>query len=234
MHRSRHTALAIAALAAGSIALSACSNEDPDLANGKTLFVERCGACHVLERAGTKGTQGPSLDSAFATPRTDGMNDRTIEGVTLRQIKEPLRGSIMPEDLVKDQDARDVAAYVGFAAGKAGKDIGKLAEAGAPKASSKPIAAKAGVLEIAATGGTAFAATAATAEAGEITFKMPNKTPLPHNIAVKNPELDEKGPVVNQGGTSEFSVNLKAGKYTYYCSVPGHEDAGMKGTLTVK
>jgi plastocyanin len=234
LHRSRHTALAIAALAAGSIALSACGREDPDLANGKALFVERCGACHVLERAGTKGTQGPSLDSAFATPRTDGMNDRTIEGVTKRQIQNPLRGSIMPEDLVEGQDLNDVAAYVGFAAGKAGKDTGALAEAGQPKTSNKPIAAENGTLTIAATGGTAFESTAATAEAGEITFEMPNETPLPHDIAVRNGGEKGKGEVVNQGQTSTFKVSLEPGEYTFYCSVPGHEDAGMKGTLTVK
>lgn len=213
---------------------AACGRQDPDLANGKAQFVEKCGACHVLERAGTKGTQGPSLDSAFATARTDGMNDRTIEGVTMRQIQEPLRGSAMPADLVTGDDLRDVAAYVGFAAGKAGKDVGALAEAGQPKTSGKPIAAKGGTLTIAATGGTAFESTAATAEAGEITFEMPNRTPLPHNIAVKNPELDEKGPVVNQGQTSKFTVTLESGKYTFYCSVPGHEAGGMKGTLTVK
>ena len=36
------------------------------------------------------------------------------------------------------------------------------------------------------------------------------------------------------GGASEVEATLKAGSYTYYCSVPGHEAAGMKGTLTVK
>ena len=36
------------------------------------------------------------------------------------------------------------------------------------------------------------------------------------------------------GGTKSFSATLKAGTYTYYCSVPGHRQAGMQGTLTVK
>ena len=39
---------------------------------------------------------------------------------------------------------------------------------------------------------------------------------------------------MQDGGTSTIDIaNLKAGTYTFYCSVPGHEAAGMKGTLTV-
>jgi uncharacterized cupredoxin-like copper-binding protein len=33
---------------------------------------------------------------------------------------------------------------------------------------------------------------------------------------------------------STFTADLKAGTYIFYCQVPGHEQAGMKGTLTVK
>ena len=39
---------------------------------------------------------------------------------------------------------------------------------------------------------------------------------------------------ISDGGTSTVTENLKPGTYTFYCSVDGHEAAGMKGTLTVK
>ncbi len=39
---------------------------------------------------------------------------------------------------------------------------------------------------------------------------------------------------MGQGGTSEFTADVKTGKYVYLCTVPGHEDGGMKGELTVK
>ena len=233
MHRFSNTALAAAALVAGALALSACGRDDADLVNGKTQFVNKCGACHALARAGTKGTQGPSLDSAFVTGRRDGMTSKTVEGIVKHQIGNPRRGSIMPADLVTGDAAQDVAAYVGTAAGVPGKDEGALADAGKPKTSNKPVLAKGGTLTIDAIDGTAFASTQAAAKAGQVKVDMPNKSSLGHNIELKGVP-GAKGKVVPQGGTSTFTVSLKPGKYTYFCSVPGHEAAGMKGTLTVK
>ena len=72
-----------------------------------------------------------------------------------------------------------------------------------------------------------------TAPAGEITLVMENPSSVEHNIAVKGDDVDEKGPVVGEDETSEVTATLEAGEYTFYCSVPGHEAAGMTGTLTV-
>jgi plastocyanin len=72
-----------------------------------------------------------------------------------------------------------------------------------------------------------------TAPAGEITLVMENAASVEHNIAVKGDGIDEKGPVVGEGGTSELTVTLQPGEYEFYCSVPGHEAAGMEGMLTV-
>jgi plastocyanin len=71
------------------------------------------------------------------------------------------------------------------------------------------------------------------APAGEITLVMENPSSLEHNIAVKGDGIDEKGPVVGEGETSEVTVTLEPGEYEFYCSVPGHEAGGMEGTLTV-
>jgi uncharacterized cupredoxin-like copper-binding protein len=234
LHRPGHTSAAIALLATGALALSACGRDNADLVQGKTLFVNKCGACHTLARAGTKGTQGPNLDDAFVQDRIDGMNSKTIRGVARHQIGYPRRGSIMPANLVKGQKADDVAAYVGYAAGKPGKDQGALAAAGQVQTSKTPAAEKNGKITIAAVDGTAYDFKAANAKAGSVTFVMPNKSSIGHNIALKGPGVNAAGKIVSQGGTSTFTVNLKPGKYTFYCQVPGHEQAGMKGTLTVK
>jgi plastocyanin len=231
LYRSRNTVLAAAALALASLALSACGRDSADLVNGKTLFASRCGSCHTMARAGSQGTQGPNLDHAFAVARLDGMNSKTVRGIVQHQIGYPRRSSVMPAKLVKGKDAEDVAAYVGYAAGQPGKDP---FQAKAPSGGGKPVAAKGGKVTDPAVDGTAFQYTAMTAPAGKLTLVMPNKSPLVHDISVKGNGIDQKGKEVPQGGTSTVTVALKPGKYTFYCSVPGHEQAGMKGTLTVK
>jgi len=56
---------------------------------------------------------------------------------------------------------------------------------------------------------------------------------LPHAIAIEGNGVDKDGETVQPGGSSTVTVRLKPGRYTFYCPVDGHEDAGMKGTLTV-
>jgi len=107
-------------------------------------------------------------------------------------------------------------------------------EAPATEAPATDAPAEATTLEIpAAVAGLAFEVTEATAPAGEITLSMPNPSPLPHNIAVDEPEK-AVGEIVNTDGVSEITVTFPAGAYEYYCSVPGHREAGMVGTLTVE
>lgn len=229
----------LAAVAAAVLAVSGCgASEEPDLVNGKELFAGKgtCGSCHTLARAGSKGNRGPSLDESFGPARDDGLGESTIAGVVEQQISEVRRGSIMPEDLVTGQDARDVAAYVAAVAGQPGEDTGALALAGRPQISDKPVVAENGRAEIAAdpTGALAFVARFAESEAGEVTLRMPNPSPIEHNIAIKGAGLDEKGPVVGPNGTSEVAAPVKPGKYVFYCSVPGHEEGGMRGELTVE
>jgi plastocyanin len=74
-----------------------------------------------------------------------------------------------------------------------------------------------------------------TAKAGTVTIKFTNSSPLGHNLTIQQ---GTSGPVVGStptfsGGTKTLTVKLKAGKYTYFCSVPGHRQGGMQGTLTV-
>jgi mono/diheme cytochrome c family protein len=237
------------AIAAGAVTLlSACTNtasSNPDLVAGKKLFAQKCGSCHVLNRAGTKGTVGPNLDQAFQQPLKDGLRRSGIRGVIHDQIlyppsfsldeggKRPDGSQAMPPKLVTGEDADNVAAYVASVVAKPGKDTGLLATA-VPQAGGGPTAeAKSGTLSIAAdpSGQLSFATNKASAPPGRLTVEMPNKSGTPHDIVIDG---KGKGQVVQNGGVSKFSANFAAGTYTYYCSVPGHRQAGMEGKLTVK
>lgn len=79
-----------------------------------------------------------------------------------------------------------------------------------------------------------FDTTSLTAKAGKVTITETNPSPVPHGIAFDGNGVDKAGPIGGTGSTSTVSATLKPGTYTFYCPVPGHKAAGMKGTLTVK
>jgi plastocyanin len=250
MPRMRRELAVIVGVVSASCVLAGCqlNGSNANVVNGKQLFVQECGACHTLERAGTTGTSGPNLDAAFAQSRADGLGESTFEGVVYTQILYPNRNPQldpqdrtkttpqMPADLVTGQDARDVAAYVAFAAAKEGEDAGRLKAIGAARAEGTAEAEN-GVLDIpVAETGLAYRYADATAPAGSIRFvsENPSSQSAPHDIAIEGNGVNEKGEVVDPGGTSEFTADLEPGEYTFYCSVQGHREGGMEGKLTVE
>jgi plastocyanin len=77
--------------------------------------------------------------------------------------------------------------------------------------------------------------TSLTAKAGKVSIDFTNMSPVGHNVTVAS----SSGAVVGatptfEGGSKTLSLNLKPGTYKFYCSVPGHRQAGMEGTLTVQ
>ncbi|HVW17780.1 MAG TPA: c-type cytochrome [Solirubrobacteraceae bacterium] len=226
--------MTVAVGAAAAAAVSGCSVKDDnaDLVRGKQLFVSKCGSCHTLARAGTKGTVGPNLDNAFSRDVHEDFGESAIRGVVRQQIKIPARGGVMPANLVKGKDAQDVAAYVASVVAQPGKDQGLLATAVKPKTSSKTAIEKDGVLTIPAdpSGQLAYVYSKAQATAGKVKIEMTNTSGVTHDIAIKGVG---KSAEISKG-TASFTATLKPGTYQYYCTLPGHAAAGMKGTLTVK
>lgn len=79
-----------------------------------------------------------------------------------------------------------------------------------------------------------FTKSSLTAKAGKVTVHFTNSSPVPHNFTIQG-----SGGVIGStptfaSGTKTFTVNLKPGTYTFFCSVPGHRQAGMQGTITVQ
>lgn len=90
-------------------------------------------------------------------------------------------------------------------------------------------------LEANAEGQLKYNKTSLTASAGKVSIDFTNMSPLGHNVTIES----SAGKVVGatptfQGGTKLLTLELKAGTYKFFCSVPGHRMAGMEGTLTVK
>jgi uncharacterized cupredoxin-like copper-binding protein len=232
----RHRALPamLVAGAAALLALGGCQvrDESGNQVKGKQLFIAKCGACHTLAHASTKGTQGPNLDQAFIRDRHDGIPTDTIRGVVYQQILYPNRGGIMPAKLYTGQEARDVASYVAAVAGHGGKDSGALAAVG-QSSQKKNVAAQGGKLEIDAdpSGQLLFTVANATAGAGSLTITMKNASATPHDLVLQG--TPGKTPVISGGKSASFTVSLKPGTYTFFCSVPGHRQAGMQGTIKV-
>lgn len=73
-----------------------------------------------------------------------------------------------------------------------------------------------------------------SAKAGKATVVMTNDSDVPHAVEVEGMGQEEEGATVQGGsGVSKVTIDLKPGKYEFYCPVDGHKAAGMKGTLTV-
>jgi uncharacterized cupredoxin-like copper-binding protein len=80
-----------------------------------------------------------------------------------------------------------------------------------------------------------FDHTSLTAKAGKVSIDFTNMAPLAHNLTVESAAGKVVGATPTFEGTSKtLSVTLTAGTYKFYCSVPGHRQAGMEGTLTVQ
>jgi plastocyanin len=111
--------------------------------------------------------------------------------------------------------------------------VGAAGLTGLTMAASKPPAVRA----LSSTGNElAYNVKTLKAPAGPVRLVYRNRSELAHNVALRGPKLRgaRLGKVVGRGRRSVVSfANLPAGRYTFFCSVFGHEAGGMKGTLTV-
>jgi plastocyanin len=233
--------LALAALATAGCSVKGAEN--PNLILGKQAFVAKCGSCHTLARANTKGSIGPNLDEAFRVDLAEGLERNTVRGVVEGQIRIPNPQGAMPKDLARGATLRDVAAYVARSVDRPTADSGLLATAVEAPGAGKPAVEKAGKLQIPASpsGQLAYVTSKATATAGPVALEMPNTSGVSHNLAVEAGAhgASGSGPVLGASqyvakGTASVQVTLKPGSYTFFCQVPGHRAAGMFGTITVK
>jgi len=94
---------------------------------------------------------------------------------------------------------------------------------------------KASALKIAADPGGALSydTKQLSAKAGSVTITVSNASPVEHNVTIAQGTTVLGATPSFTGASKQVTVTLKPGKYTFYCSVPGHRQAGMEGTLSV-
>jgi len=80
----------------------------------------------------------------------------------------------------------------------------------------------------------AFDKTELSAKPGKVTIDFTNPSAIPHNVVIEEQGKELAGFEPIAEGEESETADLKPGTYTFYCSVPGHREAGMEGTLVVK
>jgi plastocyanin len=126
-----------------------------------------------------------------------------------------------------DDAAGEAATDEGKAAG--GAPGGKQSEAKAPSGSGGTVELEADPTDL------AYDTTSLSSKPGKVTIDFTNPSALEHDVAI---ELDGEqlanSELVANGDKTTASADLVPGTYTFYCTVPGHREAGMEGTLVVK
>jgi plastocyanin len=72
-----------------------------------------------------------------------------------------------------------------------------------------------------------------SAKAGTVTIRFTNGASVEHNLTIAQGATVLGATPTFAGGSHTLTVKLKPGSYSFYCSVPGHPQAGMEGTLTI-
>lgn len=146
----------------------------------------------------------------------------------------PAKGSTTPTQTQALPAVPVVSAPV--AAGTSNTSSEPTATTGTPAPASSPAASKAGSsLTLAAdpAGALAYNTKQLSAKSGTVTITMTNMSPVEHDVAVAEGTKVLGATPVFKGGTMKLTLKLKPGKYVFYCTVPGHRQAGMEGTLNV-
>lgn len=151
----------------------------------------------------------------------------------------PAKGTVPPAQTQELAPVPSVSAPVEqstSAAASAPAATAPVATTGTPAPASSPAPGKAtSKLALAAdpSGSLAYNTKQLSAKAGTVTITMANMAPLEHDVAVAEGTKVLGATPVFKGATKTLTLNLKPGKYVFYCTVPGHRQAGMEGTLNV-
>ena len=173
-------------------------------------------------------------------------HDLAIEGDGIKETKTPLIAAGQGKDLTADlkpgtytffcsvpgHEQAGMKLKVTVGGGGAAAPPAKPAQK-EKKAAGKPETAK--TVDVAEKEFSIALAGGNSLDAGKYTFAVRNTGKIEHDLAIEGGGLNEtKTKLIAAGQGADLAVDLKPGRYTFYCSVPGHEQAGMKVAVTVR
>jgi plastocyanin len=201
------------------------------LAVGSSAFAVRYSAeeaehkeheLHQAEKETEEGSSGPYENEGGAL----GGEREELED----QAEEEAEGSVQEDEPVgpsEGEEQGEGAQQGSQAPDSAGEDEGSKQSKGGAEAST--------TLELAADPtALLFQPEELSAKAGNVTIDFTNPAAIPHNVVIEEGEKELAGFEPITEGEESLSADLEAGSYAYVCTVPGHEEAGMVGTLTVE
>ncbi len=197
---------------------------------GQVFTSAGCGTCHTLAAAGSTGETGPDLNEFLAPDDTT----EAVEGMIVdpnAEIAEGYAANVMPTTYSQTLSKTEVHQLTEFLVATTPAQPNPK-----PKSSSGVAATGAGeTLHLAADATQlAFDEQELTSKSGRVTIDFENPAPIEHDVAIEQDgKLIAKTPLISEGKAS-VSAELKPGTYTFVCTVPGHAEAGMEGTLVVR
>ncbi len=114
-------------------------------------------------------------------------------------------------------------------------DTTEAATTEAPATETEAAGGAGGTIDLSAPadGSFAYDTTEVDTAAGTVTVNFDNPAPLSHNVVIEDDAGETLGETdLISESTTSTTVDLQPGSYTFYCSVPGHREGGMEGTLT--
>lgn len=135
---------------------------------------------------------------------------------------------------IEAEEAEDVDAQAGHE-GATGEGSGEAKAPAGGKAAQEGAKGPGGTLQLAASPTEiAFDRTSLTSKPGEVTIDFDNPSAIEHDVAIEEGGKEiAVSDTITESKTS-VSADLAPGSYTFLCTVPGHAEAGMEGTLTVR
>lgn len=200
---------------------------------GASTFAVRYSAAEQEEKAHELEKAGEEIEEAESTGgfgnEGGALGGEREEGE--EEAEEAAEGSVEEEEPVgptegsqKGEGAQTPAPRGSESKGE--DEGGKSSQGGAEASTTLDLAASPTTL--------AFDKQELTAKPGQVTIDFDNPSAIPHNVVIEKDGEELAGFEPITEGKESLTADLEAGTYTFICSVPGHAEAGMEGTLEVK